>query len=221
MSDTANAAPKKGGGRNAGVKRLTERQKATAIALWESGEVTLEEIAKRFGRTTRAMSYVFDKAGAEKGSKRAQVHAEVTKQVNEQIVGDAGVMAAKIRETKDSHYAAAKVIAGLIQKQLVSAQQKAQPFATVQNEIKTLKLAAEALATLREERFILLGIADGEKGNEDELPELTIQEMTAEQILDMQRRQDDSGLDMGDDDIMTVLPSPDTIDMDEGGDAAA
>jgi hypothetical protein len=108
-----------------------------------------------------------------------------------------------------------------IQKQLVTAQQKGQPFATVQNEIKTLKLAAEALATLREERFILLGIADGEKGGEDELPELGIHEMTADQILEMQQRQDDSGIDMGDDDIMTVLPSPDTIDMDEGGDAAS
>ncbi|MEZ2310758.1 hypothetical protein AB6809_29360 [Paraburkholderia sp. RCC_158] len=221
MSDTNSAAPKSRVGQGLGTKKLTESQKATMIALWESGEVTLSDLARRFARTERGVSLVLSKAGAEKGSKRAQVQSAVTEQVNAQLAGEAGVIAGKIRETKDSHYAAAKVIAGLIQKQLVTAQQQGHPFATVQNEIKTLKLAAEALATLREERFILLGINDGEKGDEDELPELGIHEMTADQILEMQQRQDDSGIDMGDDDIMTVLPSPDTIDMDEGGDAAA
>jgi transposase-like protein len=214
VTDTTKTPPKKTGGRTTGSRSLTEKQKAEAIALWQSGEVTLTQLAARFGRTTRALSAMFDKAGVKKGEKSAEVHAAVQQQVAQQIVGDAGLIAQKIRETKDSHYAAAKVIASLIQKQLVSAQQKGQPFATVQNEIKTLKLAAEALATLREERFVILGIADGEKEGDDDLPELPIHEMTADQILDMQRRQDDGGLDMSDDEAMAVLPD-DSGDIDE------
>jgi hypothetical protein len=214
--------PKKGGGRTAGSKSLTEKQKAEIIALWESGEVTLDDLSKRFHRTPRALSFMFAKAGAEKGSKRAQVHAAVQQQVHQQLTGDAGVIAGRIRETKESHYNAAKVIAGLIQKQLLEAQQTKRPFATVQNEIKTLKLAAEALSTLREERFILLGIADGEKDEDDDLPELGIQEMTADQILEMQQRQEDSGLDMGDAEVMAVLPGPGEggIDIEDGDEAA-
>jgi hypothetical protein len=169
---------------------------------------------------------MFAKAGVKKGDKRAEVQAAVTQQVNQQIAGDAGVMAAKIKETKDSHYAAAKVIAGLIQKQLVTAQQNGKGFAVVQNEIKTLKIAAEALATLRAERFVLLGIADGEKEDLDELPELGIHEMTADQIIEMQNRQDDGGLDMSaDEEAMAMAIAPpgnddNVIDI-EDGDATA
>jgi hypothetical protein len=214
--------PKKTGGRTAGSKSLTEKQKAEACALYQAGELTLDQLATRYGRTSRAMSAMFAKAGVKKGEKRAEVHAAVTQQVNQQIAGDANVIAGKIRETKDSHYAAAKVIAGLIQKQLVSAQQKGQPFATVQNEIKTLKLAAEALATLREERFVILGIADGEKDDIDDLPDLGIHEMTADQILEMQQRQDDSGLDMGDtSEAMAIAPDGDDVIDIEDGNAAA
>jgi transposase-like protein len=228
MTDTT-TEPKKTGGRKPGSRSLSEKQKAEAIALYQAGEQTLEQLATRFGRTSRAMSALFAKAGVKKGEKRAEVQAAVTQQVNAQIMGDAGVIAAKIKETKDSHYAAAKVIAGLIQKQLVNAQQQNKPFATVQNEIKTLKLAAEALATLRGERFVLLGIADGEKDDNNELPELGVHEMTAEQIIEMQSRQDDGGLDMSADEeaMAVVLPSPaeeegvaDPLDI-EGDDAGA
>jgi hypothetical protein len=208
MTDTT-TEPKKTGGRKPGSRSLSEKQKAEACALYAAGELTIEQLATRYQRTPRAMSAMFSKAGVKKGEKRAEVQAAVTQQVNQQIAGDAAVMAGKIRETKDSHYAAAKVIAGLIQKQLVNAQSQGKPFATVQNEIKTLKLAAEALATLREERFVILGIADGEKDENNELPELGIHEMTAEQILEMQSRQDDGGLDLSpDEDAMPVLPSP-------------
>lgn len=221
MTETT-TLPKKTGGRTAGSKSLTEKQKAEACALYQAGELTLDQLAKRYGRTPRAMSALFAKEGVKKGEKRAEVHAAITQQVNQQIAGDANLIAAKIRETKDSHYAAAKVIAGLIQRQLVDAQKKNQPFATVQNEIKTLKLAAEALATLREERFVILGIADGEKDDAEDLPELGIQEMTADQILEMQQRQDDSGLDMGDAEAMPVAPEgdDDVIDVEDGNAAA-
>ena len=166
--------------------------------------MTLDELAKRFGRTTRAMSALFAKAGVKKGDKRAEVHAAVQQKVNEQIAGDSSVIAGKIRETKDSHYALARVIAGLIQRELVTAQTQNKPFSSIMNEIKTLKLAAEALATLRSERYTLLGIQDKEPDDPNELPELPIHEMTAAQILDMQQRQDDGGIDMNDT-AMTVL----------------
>jgi transposase-like protein len=208
VTDQTTAPQKKGGGRTTGSRSLTEAQKAEAIALYQSGELTLEQLSKRFNRTPRALSSMFAKAEVKKGEKRDEVRAAVQQQVQQQMMGDVGVVAARIRETKESHYNAAKVIAGLIQKQLLNAQQKGQPFATVQNEIKTLKLAAEALATVRQERFVILGIADGEKDDNDDLPDLGVHEMTAEQILEMQQRQDESGLDMGDDDVMTVMPLP-------------
>ncbi|CAG9228805.1 hypothetical protein [Burkholderia vietnamiensis] len=196
-------AEQKTPGAKRGTKALTEKQRAELIALWRSGDATLEELGKRFNRTPRALSMMFAKEGVKKGEKRAEVHAAVQQKVAEQIAGDATVIAGKIRETKDSHYAASKVIAQLIQNQLVKAQRDQVPFATVQAEIKTLKLAAEALSVCREERFIVLGIANGEKEEDDDLPELPIHEMTAAQILDMQQRQEDGGLDVADD-AMTV-----------------
>jgi hypothetical protein len=225
MTDTT-TEPKKTGGRKPGSRSLSEKQKAEACALYAAGELTIEQLAERYKRTPRAMSAMFAKAGVKKGDKRAEVQAAVTQQVNQQIAGDAGVIAGKIKETKDSHYAAAKVIAGLIQKQLVTAQQNGKGFAIVQNEIKTLKLAAEALATLRAERFVILGIADGEKDDNDELPDLGVHEMTAEQIAEMQARQDDGGLDMSaDEEAMAMAIAPpgnddNVIDI-EDGDAAA
>jgi hypothetical protein len=222
VSEQTSAAPRKTGGRKAGSKSLTEKQKAEACALWKSGDITLEGLAKRFGRTTRGISFMLATAGAEKGSERAAVHKAVTDKVNKELAGNATVIAAQIRETKDSHYNAAKVIAGLIQRQLVNCQTNGTPFLTVQNEIKTLKLAAEALATLRAERFAILGIANGEPDDSEELPELGIHEMTAEQIALMQSQQEGGDLDeMGDSDPgahnLPMIPAP----MGDGLDEAA
>ncbi|RQT26043.1 hypothetical protein [Burkholderia contaminans] len=197
-------AEQKTPGAKKGTKALTEKQRAEVIALWQSGDATLEELGERFGRTPRALMMMFSKAGVKKGEKRAEVHAAVQQKVAEQIAGDATIIAGKIRETKDSHYSAAKVIAQLIQNQLVKAQRDGQAFATVQNEIKTLKLAAEALSICRAERFEVLGIANGEKDEIGDLPELPIREMTADQILEMQQRQEDGGIDVATDGAMTV-----------------
>lgn len=178
--------------------RLTPKQWAEAEALWESGEVTLDDLASKFGRHRSNFSRHFDKLGIKRGAKADAHKKKVHEAVTAAAVDDATVTAARIKETKEDHYKMSSSLAKLVWSEILTAKQGGNPVAVATANLKALDLAATALKKLREERWAVLGLDKTDYIDEDGLPELMISELTAEQLEELRNRDEaDLGLSAG------------------------
>lgn len=178
---------------------LTPAQKAEAIALWRAGSTTLEELSKKFKKDQSTLVRLFKTEGVKKGEASAEAAAKVTAAVEAAIVDDATVLANRIRETKEDHYKIAAAISRLSYTLLAKAKQENRPIASLQNDMKTLKLAAEVQKLTLEQRYTVLGISADDEADDRPMPDLVIQELTAEDIKAMHAQNlvaDDDGIDM-------------------------
>lgn len=169
------------------VRRLTVTQRAEAIALWKAGEITLEGLSKKFGKSRQAFLRLFDKEGAKKGSNAAATTKRVTEAVEDGLADSAAKMVKRITDTKEEHYKMADMLAKLTWKTIVDCQTGKHAFGTKLNDIKMLSAAASVLKTVREERYAVLGLNEKVHDDDTPLPDLVIRELTAEQIAIMQQ----------------------------------
>lgn len=198
-------------------RSLTPKEWAEAEALWESGEVTIQDLVDRFGRSKAAFSRHFQKHGIEKGAAKEAHKKAVAQAVTSAAVDESVIVAARIKETKEEHYKMAAGLSKLVWSELLQAKSAGKEFALVQGNLKSLDIAASALKKLREERWAILGMDKEGFVDEDYLPELVINELTAEQIEELRNR-DDSGLD---DEVIQAEDTqgdPDDNDVVEEGD---
>jgi AcrR family transcriptional regulator len=174
--------------------RLTPKQWAEAEALWESGEVTLEDLAARFGKHRTAFHKHFTAKGIKRGAKKAEHAAAVKEAVTTAAIDDATILAARIRETKEEHYKMASGLAKLSWNEILTAKQEGRPVATALNNLKALDAAMSVLKKAREERWAVLGLDRDDAMDEDGLPDLVISELTADQIEALRSRDEDDDL---------------------------
>lgn len=174
--------------KNRTFRHLTTSDKAKLFSLWRQGEMTVDQLAKLFKKDRSTILRLFKDNGVVKGSDKKAVEERVQEQVQRQIVDDASVIAGRIRDTKDEHYKMANGIAKLTWKVIVDAQQAKKPMASVSGDLKALKAAAETLRIAREERYAVLGIVEGDQGDDGDLPTLAVTELTAKDIKEMNRR---------------------------------
>lgn len=168
------------------IRRLTVTQRAEAIALWQAGEITLEGLSKKFGKSRQAFLRLFDKEGVKKGSKSAETAKRVTEAVEAGMVDSAAETAKRIRDTKEEHYKMSSTLAKLTWKIIVDAQASGSALGTKLNDMKALQMASNVLKTVREERYAVLGLNEKVHDDDTPLPDLVIRELTAEQIAIMQ-----------------------------------
>jgi hypothetical protein len=171
--------------------RLTPKQWAEAEALWEAGEVTLPDLAARFGKHKSAFSAHFSKYKIVRGAKKAEHAAAVKEHVTKAAIDDATVLAARIKETKEEHYKMASGLAKLTWNEILQAKAEGRQFSTALNNLKALDSAMSVLKKAREERWAVLGLDTDTGLDEDGLPELIISELTAEQIEALRARDED------------------------------
>ena len=194
--------------------RLTPKQWAEAEALWESGEVTLDALAKKFSKDKSAFAKHFTKRGIVKGAKKEEHKKRVAEEVTRAAIDDATVLAARIRETKEEHYKMAAGLAKLTWAEILKAKQDGVPVATALNNLKSLETAMNVLKKAREERWAVLGLDRPDFVDEEGLPELVISELTAEQIEALRTR-DDADIDF---DVDRVIQAGAQQAEDEEGD---
>lgn len=184
--------------------RLTTAEIAEAVALYESGSTTLEELGRRFGKRPETFMRLFKKMGVVKGSKAAETTERVKEEVEKSMLDDAALLATRIRETKEEHYKMASALGKLSWNEILVAKREGRTYASTMNELKALGQALVNLRIAREERYIVLGIGDGNT-EDPEIPELPIHELTQEQIEEMRAKAgDDLELDSLDDGLSEV-----------------
>lgn len=201
--------------------RMTPRQWAEAEALWEVGEVTLDDLAKRFSRDRTVFTRYFKKHGIVKGSKAAARKEEVKEAVAAAGIDEATVLANRIRETKEDHYKMSSALAKLVWAEVLTAKKDEKPFSSIKDNLKALDNAMNVLMKARMERFAILGLDKDDYVDEDGLPELVISELTAAQIEELRNR-DEEGLEAGTavipDNIEEVTEEEDEDEIVEEGD---
>lgn len=173
-------------------KTLTITEKAEAIALWKAGAVTLDQLAERFQRDRMTFIRLFNKEGVTKGEAREAHERRVAEAVESAAVGDAAVLANRIRETKEQHYKMAQGIAAATYKLLAKAAQENRAVSTVAADLKAYKIAMDTLKTAREERYAVLGLNEEVQNEDTPLPDLVVQELTADQIKQMHKAAQES-----------------------------
>jgi hypothetical protein len=171
---------------SANGRHLTTKEAAEAISLWAAGNVTLEQLAQKFGKNHSTFIRLFNKHNVAKGEKAEEQTQMIAKEIEKNSVDDAAKVTERIRETKDNSYKLATAIERALTKEYVEGQRSGN-FASKLGNVKTLELMAKALKVTREERYAVLGIADGEKGDDDDIPDLNVHELTVEEIKQIQK----------------------------------
>lgn len=170
-------------------KKLSVKEWTEIEELWASGEVTLAELAEKFGMNASYLSQALAKRGIEKGSKADLYKEKYVEAIEEELVSDAAMNIRRIKETKDEHYQYSRTIAKLIYARVAQAVRDAVPVSTAKDDILTLKNAMSALQLARVDRWAITGL-DKEPDAGDEIPVLPIEEFTDEEIKQLQQQQD-------------------------------
>ena len=198
------------------MRKLTPSQKAEAAALWRSGTVTLEDLAKKFKKRPEGFSRLFKRMGIEKGGATEDVEKRVKKieaEVEARIVSSVDETLRKIQLAKDDHYKYSSGLAKLAWSELVRARQAGIDIGGLKEVMATLKLAGDVIGGARKELFEVLNVEKHEKTEDlQDLPELTVRELTGSEILQLQSQsndemglEEDTGADMMPDDVVEGL----------------
>lgn len=195
--------------RTARVKRLTTADKAEAIALWKSGTVTLDDLAKKFKKDRGTFIRLFKEEGVTKGETAAETEKKVAEAVTSTLIDEATVLAQRIKQTKEDHLKYANAISKITYSLIARATQERTPYATLLQEMKSLELAARVFKLTRDEKYAVLNIREDDDNEDKPLPDLVVQELTAQDIKELHERSlmsdDELGLnedDLGDGELM-------------------
>jgi len=196
-------------GRVPGSKVLTPKEKAEAVVLWRSGKVTLEDLAKKFKKRPETMSRLFKRMGVTKGEAVAAAAAEMEKAAAVAAVSETEEILRRIKLARDEHYRMSNGLAKMVWAALVRAHQAGVPFAKLKEDMAALKIASDVIGNSRKELFDILNVEKHDAAlTEDELPDLTVRELTTSEIDQLQHQSMDDGMD--------DAPAPELDELDAG-----
>lgn len=162
-------------------RHLTAAQSAEAVSLWAAGNVTLEQLCERYKKDKSTLIRLFNKAGVAKGEKAEEQGKKIAQEIEKETVDDAAKFVKRVRETKENTYN----LAAAIERSLAATYleiRKGAPAASKAGDVRVYLDMLKGLRLSQEQRYIVLGIVDGEKGDDDDIPDLNVNELTAEQI---------------------------------------
>lgn len=196
------------------IEKLSAKEWAKIEALWEEGDTTYADLVKKYGKSVSTFERHFKKRGTVKGAARDARKKKAEEQLASKAIDDGTVLAARIKETKEEHYKISAALTRLTWNEILSAKNEARAFSTALNNLKALDAAASVLKKTREERFAVLGLDRNDTVNPDEIPELVISELTADQVEQLRKRDHLEG----DDKPAKVVEGSATGDPDEKDD---
>jgi transposase-like protein len=159
-----------------GPARISDTAYTEMVKLYERGDAGISELAEKFKVSRQSIYKRFKSDGIEKGSKSSVVEAE---KIVESFVDR---RSAWIEETRFQGYQALRQVQLMARKVAIDAQKAGARVGTVDDDMKTLgrlhKILCDnvlvSLKVLRADEHI----------DEDNLPTLTIEDLTSEEILD-------------------------------------
>lgn len=178
--------------------RLTMSQRAEAAALYRSGTVTLEFLSKKYGKRAESFSRLFTKMGIEKGGAVVEAAKKMADVVEARALTDMDETLRKIAVTRDEHFKMASGLAKIAWAELIRARQAGVDVATLKDLMTTLKMTGEVIGNARKELFAVLNVEKYDREEIlDDLPELTVRELTGIEVGQLQSQEsiDELGTD--------------------------
>lgn len=169
---------------------------AEAEALWATGDVTLQELAEFVGVSTTSVSLHMKQKNISKGEKAEERRKKIAEKVESSSLGSISEHSARIKETKDEHYNMSKGIALLTWKTIKDAQTSGTPFGAIQPHLKSLEIAMNVLTKAQQSRWQVLGLDRPDAVDSEDLPDLVISELTAEEMEALRERTFNDPLDL-------------------------
>jgi hypothetical protein len=198
MSKAKAVAPK--GKPETELRRLTPAERAEAASLFRSGTVTLEDLSKKFKKRPETFSRMFKKMGIEKGEAALAAAKKASDEAEVMIVTDLQETLRKIKKTKDDNYRMSQGLALMAWQELVRVRQAKLPIETLKETMATLKLAGDVIGNARKEIYAVLDVEKHDMNADlDDLPELTVRELTNGEITQLQSQSKDTEDEMGGD----------------------
>jgi IS30 family transposase len=176
------------------MRKLTPAQYEEAKQLFRLGEMSVEQIAVKFGVHKKTIQRRFDKDKVEVDAKavaddaRRQIEEQKKRAATGQLKDQA-----LIKETKDTHYKVARSLTAVLMTKIKTQFDKKERLGIIHDDVKVLKLALEANELARKSRYAILNI-DGESDNAQDYTELPILEVTDEEARSLAMQRND-GLD--------------------------
>lgn len=169
------------------AKNLTGAQRAEAVALWRAGEITLEGLAKKFKKRPETFSRMFTRMGITKGSGAAEALKKAADAVSAHVLSDTEQTLKRIAEVKDAHYTMSRQLAALAFREIINAKKAELDVGKLKDVMAVYKMASDVIGNSRKELFELLNVEKHEHtADMDDLPDLTVRELTLDEVTQLQ-----------------------------------
>jgi len=179
-------------------KRISPADGARAVALWEAGAATIEEIAAEIGNSPRAVQMHLKKTGATKGSTAFAMASKLTEKIVADEYGDEETRIEKGKASRAATYSLSDQIercVGVILGQIADDPSTAFRFSA---PLKALDLAAAAVERTSKLKISALGL--DRIDSLDPLPIIEIRDLGEAEIQAMRARQRGEEGEIGGDD---------------------
>lgn len=172
-------------------KRMTEAEYAEIREKFELGLKRMVELADEYGFTRQAIRKRFDKDQVKWGSRAHELKQAVGSGLKSAAASSAEKFAeqrldwieeARVSARKDSRQGIA-----MAKKAVIEALQKSLPLSTVDDDLKAIQRYNRVLQDAY--RFQLEVLRAGDEINEDDLPTLTVDDLTADRVVQFHRDQ--------------------------------
>lgn len=181
-----------------GARKLTIAQKAEIAALYRTGSFTIADLATKFDKNPATIALVIKQMGVTKGEAAEIAAKKMVDAIEERVISETEEVMRKIAETKRKHFAWQSGLAALAIRKLTAADAAGVDIASLKDLMATIKLAGDVVGGARKELFAILNVErhDQERTTE-ELPELTVRELTSTEITQLQSQLGDDLDEMG------------------------
>jgi len=168
-------------------KYFTPEEKRVVTDYWEAGELTLENISARTGRSDSAIRRFIKDAGIVKGCKKQNKADAVRHAVETADVADLALKATRVKETQEENYTLSRTIQKLISIEMSRCHNEKISQAKGFDSYRSMLVAAQALATSQKIRERALGMDKEGDPADKPLPTLGIHVVSDEQIMEIQQ----------------------------------
>ena len=136
--------------------------------------------------------------GIEKGSGAAAAVKKAEEAIAAKVATDAEETLKRIAQVKDSHFKMSQALAVMAFRELQQAKTAGLDVGSLKDAMAVYKLASDVVGNSRKELWSVLNVEKHEaSGDMDDLPELTVRELSQSEINDLRATPDDDGIDAG------------------------
>jgi hypothetical protein len=200
-------------------KRLLPAQWEEIKELWELGTVNLADLSNRFGISKQAIHKGLKKRGVVYGSRRHEVGKRIAEEATKAAATAGAEFVAKRRslidQAKTNYLKSNNFIMLQTMQLLQDAKAKAHAFGTLNADLNALQQAAKILTATRKETYTILEVE--EDVDETQLPKLIVEDLTEDEIFQIQSADADDELDIPESADPEVEAPELVIEGDDGG----